>query len=72
MSSDESTSSCCAYYPQKYDFGNVLNESVKVIYNNDKYVLAGKIAKNPKAGPRLRGENIPCAVCIPLGNFVDV
>ncbi|MEM1510106.1 MAG: SPASM domain-containing protein [Thermofilaceae archaeon] len=33
---DGSVSSCCAYYPQKYDSGNASNESVKSVYNNDK------------------------------------
>jgi len=60
------------YYPQKYDFGNVSNKSVKSFYNNDKYVLVRKIAKNPKVGSLLREKNVPCAICVPLGNLVDV
>ncbi|MEM1914645.1 MAG: SPASM domain-containing protein [Thermosphaera sp.] len=56
---DGSVSSCCVYYPQKYDFGDVSNESVKSIYNNDKYVLARKIAKNPKAGSRYERKIFP-------------
>jgi MoaA/NifB/PqqE/SkfB family radical SAM enzyme len=75
---DGSVSPCCAYYPQEYDFDNVFYKSIKDIWNSEKYILARKIARDPKMikEPRIRFQlpkkKIPCAICIPLGNFADV
>ena len=70
---DGSVSSCCAYYPQEYDLGNISYESIKSVWNSNKYIMARKIAKNPKKAKfYLQKGKIPCAICIPLGNFIDV
>lgn len=68
---DGSVSPCCAYYPQEYDFGTVPHKSIKSIWNSNKYIVARKMARNFNARFKLQ-EKIPCAICIPLGNFVDV
>ena len=68
---DGSVSPCCSYYPQEYDFGNVSHKSIKSTWNSNKYIVARKMARNFNARFKLQ-EKIPCAICIPLGNFVDV
>ncbi|WP_342784985.1 SPASM domain-containing protein [Thermofilum sp.] len=56
---DGSVSSCCAYYSQKYDFGNISNKSVKSVYNNDKYVLARKSQRTLRLDFGYEGKMFP-------------
>jgi len=39
-----SVSPCCAIWPEKYDFGNISNNSFKEIWNNEQYQNARRIS----------------------------
>ena len=45
---DGSLSPCCAVYPEKYDFGNVFQQSLSEIWNNEKYVASRRIVSGRK------------------------
>ena len=68
---DGSVSPCCAYYPQKYDFGDIVHTSIKELWNSNKYKEARKSAKSRDHVRHVREANV-CAICTLLGNFVDV
>ncbi|NQT18588.1 MAG: radical SAM protein [Planctomycetes bacterium] len=45
---DGSLSPCCGVYPEKYDFGNVLESGFAAIWNNKKYVAARRVVSGKK------------------------
>ena len=70
---DGSVSPCCAYYPQRYDFGTIRDKTIKELYNSSKYKKARLCVKNKAyAQELLRNEDFVCAKCILLNSFVDV
>jgi len=44
-----SLSPCCAVFPEKLDFGNVLEEGFRNVWNNEKYVSARRVVAGKKA-----------------------
>jgi radical SAM protein with 4Fe4S-binding SPASM domain len=40
---DGSISPCCAVYPEKLDFGNVLTDGFDAVWNNEKFVSARRV-----------------------------
>lgn len=50
---------CCAVWNEKYDFGNINEQTFKNIWNGKKYVSARKIFVNPSSQDRA----IICSIC---------
>jgi len=63
---DGSVSPCCAVYDQKWDFGNVFEDKVINIWNNEKYTKARAIADKKTSFDK----NIICSFCTQHG-FID-
>ncbi len=73
INSDGGISPCCAIFPKRYDFGNVLNEkNFKAIWNNEKYQNARKAVKNPNYAKKLfrEGGGLVCAPCVVYENWI--
>jgi MoaA/NifB/PqqE/SkfB family radical SAM enzyme len=65
---DGSVSVCCGEYDPKNDMGNVLDEDIRTIWNNSRYVAARKSftkgrSENHEANPSDRPGR-PCDRCI--------
>jgi len=45
-----SVSPCCAVFPERYDFGNVLEQGFASIWNNDKFVAARRAVRGKACG----------------------
>jgi radical SAM protein with 4Fe4S-binding SPASM domain len=54
-----SVSPCCAVWHEKFDFGNIRDESFHTIWNSSKYQEARKIARNKK----IQSTDNICAIC---------
>lgn len=70
INSNGSISPCCDIFPEKYDFGNILNEKrFKAIWNNEKYQNARKLIKDTNCAKKLFSEGNVCALCTIHGNW---
>lgn len=68
VSSTGGVSPCCSIYPEKYDFGNLLNEPFMDVWNNRHYQHARRCVKNSNLCEK-EPENI-CTKCTKLGNWI--
>lgn len=65
INSNGSVSVCCSVEDEKYDFGNIFQQSLREIWNNEKYRLARRYIKDKKI-IQVENNNI-CIGCRHLG-----
>ena len=58
-------SACCSVEEEKDDFGNIFDESIEYLWNNQKYISARDYIKDKKNGKAL--DNNICFSCRHLG-----
>ena len=57
-----SMSPCCAVFPERCDFGNVFQQNLSEIWNNEKYVASRRIVSGKPGSP-----STVCVICAANG-----